>query len=129
SKRDWSSDVCSSDLSQHARSYDARPFLTPEIEQNIESRLRAIEEFARAYPLDRVLDPAPGARLGVVSSGKATLDALQALEDLALEYGVQFPAIRHYKVGLVWPLEAQGLLDFVEGLDHVLVVEEKEIGR
>ena len=111
--------------SQHARSYDARPFLTPEIEQNIESRLRAIEEFARAYPLDRVLDPAPGARLGVVSSGKATLDALQALEDLALEYGVQFPAIRHYKVGLVWPLEAQGLLDFVEGLDHVLVVEEK----
>lgn len=111
--------------SEHARSYDARPFLTPEIEQNIELRLRAVEDFARAHPLDLLLEAAPEARLGIVSSGKSTLDVQQALDLLAQEYGSSFPAVRHYKVGLVWPLEATGLLDFVRGLDHVLVVEEK----
>src|SRR5690625_4613856 len=111
--------------SEYARSYDARPFLTPQIEHNIELRLRAVEEFARAHPLDRLLEAAPEARLGIVSSGKSTLDVQQALDLLAQEYGSSFPAVRHYKVGLVWPLEATGLLDFVRGLDHVLVVEEK----
>ncbi|MEZ5705021.1 MAG: hypothetical protein R3E56_06730 [Burkholderiaceae bacterium] len=31
-----------------------------------------------------------------------------------------------YKVGMVWPLEPQGLADFTLGLDLVVVVEEKQ---
>ena len=33
--------------------------------------------------------------------------------------------IRIYKVGLTWPLEAEGARRFAEGLEDVLVVEEK----
>ncbi|WP_049102043.1 hypothetical protein, partial [Burkholderia cenocepacia] len=32
---------------------------------------------------------------------------------------------RLYKVGCVWPLEAQGAQAFARGLDEILVVEEK----
>ena len=33
--------------------------------------------------------------------------------------------LRLYKIGLVWPLEPDGLSEFVDGLETVLVVEEK----
>ena len=33
--------------------------------------------------------------------------------------------LRLYKVGMTWPLEPQGVLKFAEGLDLILVVEEK----
>src|SRR3546814_20009742 len=35
------------------------------------------------------------------------------------------PEIRHYKFGLSWPVDENGLNEFVGGLDHVLVIEEK----
>ena len=110
--------------SEYARSYDARPFLTPQIEHNIEARLRAIDEFVRAHPLDRCLDPAPTATLGVITIGKSTLDTLEACELLA-QAGVGLPALRHYKVGLAWPLDTEGIRSFAQGLDHILVIEEK----
>ena len=111
--------------SKYARSYDARPFLTPQIEHNIESRLRAVQEFVRAYPLDRYLTAAPEARFGIVSSGKSTLDVVQALDTLSEHCKGALPPIRHYKVGLIWPLDAQGIQEFAQGLEHILVVEEK----
>ena len=33
--------------------------------------------------------------------------------------------LRLYKVGMTWPLEPQGVLKFAEGLDLILVIEEK----
>src|SRR5690606_1993658 len=33
--------------------------------------------------------------------------------------------IRLYKVGMVWPLEPQGIAAFAEGLETIIVVEEK----
>jgi indolepyruvate ferredoxin oxidoreductase len=39
---------------------------------------------------------------------------------LAAEIG-----IRLYKVGMVWPLESEGVRRFAEGLEEILVVEEK----
>lgn len=109
--------------SSYARSYDASDFLTPQIEKHIESRLRAVHEFALQNPLDRLLEAAPDAKVGVITSGKSTLDTLDALE--ALRATQTLPALRHYKVGLVWPMVAETLLAFAEGLDHVLVIEEK----
>lgn len=109
--------------STHARSYDAKDFLTPNIEKHIESRLRAVHEFARLYPLDKLLDAAPEAKVGIITSGKSTLDTLEALTHLKEKH--HLPAIRHYKVGLSWPLVPESLLEFAQGLDHILVIEEK----
>lgn len=110
--------------SVHARSYDAKPFLTPTIENNIENRLLAVQEFARAYPLDKTLEAAPQAKVGIITTGKSTIDTLEALEHL--QKTTHLPAIRHYKLGLIWPIETEAFLDFAQGLDHILVIEEKD---
>ncbi|GER06611.1 indolepyruvate ferredoxin oxidoreductase [Kordiimonadales bacterium JCM 17843] len=86
----------------------------------------AAHSFARANGIDKMIWDSPNARFGIIASGKAYLDVRQALhemgitEDVAREIG-----LRLYKVGMVWPLEPQGARRFAEGLDEVLVVEEK----
>lgn len=103
--------------------YDPSKFLTPSMEGTLDARLDSVREFAHKYSLDRVLEAAPDARIGIVSTGKATLDTLDALQQLS---GLDnLPAIRHLKIGLSWPVNPQSLNDFIEGLDHVLVIEEK----
>jgi len=87
------------------------------------ARLDAARAFARANHLDRTLIDAPDARLGIVTTGKASLDVMQALDDLGLDPRKQ--GIRVYKVGMPWPLERSGLLEFAEGLSEILVIEEK----
>lgn len=82
--------------------------------------------YVRANKLDQVVIDSPQARFGIMTAGKAYLDVRQALIDLGLddERCAQV-GIRLYKVGCVWPLEAQGAREFAAGLDEILVVEEK----
>lgn len=86
----------------------------------------AAHAFARANGIDKMIWDSPNARFGIIASGKAYMDVRQALremgitEDVAREIG-----LRLYKVGMVWPLEPVGARTFAEGLDEVLVVEEK----
>ena len=50
----------------------------------------------------------------------------QALDELGIdEVKANQLGIRLYKVGMTWPLEPQGVRKFAEGLDLILVVEEK----
>ncbi|SDV48270.1 indolepyruvate ferredoxin oxidoreductase family protein [Chitinasiproducens palmae] len=82
--------------------------------------------YVRANRLDRVVIDSPTARFGIVSAGKAYLDVRQALDDLGLDETLCAQVgIRLYKVGCVWPLEAQGMRAFANGLEEILVVEEK----
>lgn len=95
-------------------------------ERLFEQRHVAVHAFARANAIDRVVCDAPRRRLGIVTTGKAYGDLRQALEDIglpddrALELGISI-----YKVGLVWPIEPDGLRSFAEGHDDLLVIEEK----
>src|SRR5213078_5255279 len=51
---------------------------------------------------------------------------MQALEDLGIdERHAAEIGIRVYKVGMPWPLEPEGIRHFAEGLEEILVVEEK----
>ncbi|HEY5624312.1 MAG TPA: indolepyruvate ferredoxin oxidoreductase family protein, partial [Gammaproteobacteria bacterium] len=89
-------------------------------------RLDAARTFARANGFDRIVDDSPNARIGIVTAGKTHSDTMEALEDLGLGGGRAAEAgIRVYKVGMTWPLEPQGALDFAAGLDEIIVVEEK----
>ncbi|MBN8447702.1 MAG: indolepyruvate ferredoxin oxidoreductase family protein [Candidatus Accumulibacter sp.] len=96
----------------------------------INHKLYAALAYCRANQLNRVVidstDPASPARLGIITAGKAYLDVRQALGELGIdnELAAQI-GIRLYKVGMVWPLEADGVRRFAEGLDEILVVEEK----
>ena len=109
-----------------ALEYSAREFLTPAIENRIADRLLAVKAFSRLHSLDRLIDAAPTAKLGIVSTGKANLDALDALSQLGNDHaGEALPALRHYKIGLSWPIDEPGFTEFAQGLDHILVLEEK----
>ena len=88
--------------------------------------VKAAQAFARANGIDRTVLDSPRARLGIVTTGKSYLDVLQALEYLGLdEAACADIGIRVYKVGMTWPLEPQGIARFAQGLEDIIVVEEK----
>lgn len=82
--------------------------------------------YVRANKIDQIIIDSPDAKFGIMTAGKAYLDVRQALIDLGLDQkACEALGIRLYKVGCVWPLEAQGAREFATGLDEILVVEEK----
>jgi indolepyruvate ferredoxin oxidoreductase len=89
-------------------------------------KIYAAREFARVNGINRVVVDCPNPRLGIITSGKAYLDVMQALEDMGIDDAVAAEiGLRVYKVGMPWPLEPRMTHDFAEGLEEILVVEEK----
>src|SRR6185369_16572042 len=88
--------------------------------------VQAAVAFARANQIDKIIFDSPKARLGIVTTGKSYLDVLQALEYLGIDHKAAAEiGIRVYKVGMTWPLEPVGIRDFAQGLEDIIVVEEK----
>ncbi len=85
-------------------------------------RLPAVLAWARANRLDRLVFGAPDAPIGLITVGKAHTDTLHALRRLGLD---RHPQLALYKVGLSWPIEAEGLRQFARGKRALLVIEEK----
>ncbi len=91
-------------------------------------KLPAAVAFARANRLDRVVFDSPQPRFGIVTTGKSYLDVRQALDDLGIGPAeARALGLRLYKVAMPWPLEPEGVRRFAEGLQEVLVVEEKRV--
>ncbi|HET6951690.1 MAG TPA: indolepyruvate ferredoxin oxidoreductase family protein, partial [Acidimicrobiales bacterium] len=89
-------------------------------------RLPAAKAFVRANRLDRVIVGTRPRTLGIVTTGKATLDVRAAFDALGIDdVRATELGIAVYKVAMPWPLEPEGILEFVEGCQEVLVVEEK----
>src|SRR5210317_671029 len=101
-------------------------FPGPQIEERLEAKKAATLAFVAANPIDRKIFDVPDARFGIVTTGKAHLDLLEALRLLGIDAAeARRIGIDVYKVGMVWPLEPTGALDFVQRKNEVLVVEEK----
>ncbi len=82
--------------------------------------------YARTNKLNRIIWDSPHAKIGIITAGKSYLDTRQALMDLGIDEAVARDiGIRLYKVGMTWPLEAEGVRAFAQGLEEILVVEEK----
>jgi indolepyruvate ferredoxin oxidoreductase len=80
----------------------------------------------RDTELDRTVIDSRYPRLGIVTTGKAHLDVLQALDDLGIDrQRAGEIGLKVFKVGMNWPLEPEGIRRFAEGLEEILVVEEK----
>jgi len=89
-------------------------------------KIYAARAFARANGLNRIVLDSPNPRFGIITSGKAYLDVMQALEDMGISEAVAAEiGLRVYKVGMPWPLEPASTHEFAEGLEEILVVEEK----
>ena len=82
--------------------------------------------YVRANRLNHNVIAGPNDRLGLIASGKAFNDTRQALLDLGLDDATcRRLGIRLHKVAVVWPLEAQLTREFANGLQEILVIEEK----
>ena len=89
-------------------------------------KIYAALAYARTNQLNRVTIDSPVARLGIIASGKSYLDVLEALEQLGIDEAQAAEiGIRVFKVAMPWPLEPDGVREFAQGLDEILVVEEK----
>ena len=95
-------------------------------EQLVMQRLDAVRAFVRANRLDRSVLGGAGGRLGIITSGKAYLDVIEALAQLGIDQNAaQRLGIAVYKVALTWPIEPHGIRNFASGCEQLLVIEEK----
>ncbi|MFO1396682.1 MAG: indolepyruvate ferredoxin oxidoreductase family protein [Burkholderiales bacterium] len=107
----------------HIRWPDA--FLATEARMH-DYKVYAALHYCRVNRLNRIVIDSPRPRLGIATSGKSYLDVRQALEDLGItEQDAADMGIRVFKIAMPWPLEPEGVRHFAEGLEEILVVEEK----
>ena len=87
----------------------------------------AVLAFARANKLDRIiLSGGRHPRIGIITTGKSYQDVVEALDLLGIdEVRAADLGIRLYKVAMPYPLEPEGVIAFGEGLELIMVVEEK----
>jgi len=87
----------------------------------------AMLAFVRANKLNRIITS--GGRepkIGIITTGKSYLDVRQAFDELGIdEVRCNALGIRLFKAGCAWPLSRQELKEFAQGLDLIIVVEEK----
>ncbi|MDP3844752.1 MAG: indolepyruvate ferredoxin oxidoreductase family protein [Oxalobacteraceae bacterium] len=89
-------------------------------------KIYAALAYARANQLNHTTIDSPHAKLGIIASGKSYLDVLEALEELGIDQQMAAGiGLRLFKVAMPWPLEPDGVREFAQGLDEILVVEEK----
>ncbi len=94
----------------------------------IDYKLPAAQAFVRVNKFDKWIVGSPGkqARVGLVTSGKSYHDVVQALGMLGFSLeNLENCGVRLLKLGMIWPLDSKIILDFAEGLDELIVVEEK----
>jgi len=91
-----------------------------------EGRMEAVEAFSVLNRLNRQTVATRDAWLGIVAAGKTYYDVREALDRMGLdEAELERRGVRIYKPAMVWPLEPSGVREFAQGLDTIVVVEEK----
>jgi indolepyruvate ferredoxin oxidoreductase len=87
----------------------------------------AMLAFSRANRLNRIVTSGGRApKIGIITTGKAYLDVRQALDELGIdETKCNDLGLRIFKIACVWPISRQELAEFAQGLDLIVVVEEK----
>ncbi|WP_170427811.1 indolepyruvate ferredoxin oxidoreductase family protein [Ruegeria arenilitoris] len=101
---------------------------TPHLQEGriIDFKRFAAETFSRANKMDRRVWGKPGARIGFAAAGKNWLDLTHAMSLLNIdEAEAERLGITTYKIGQTFPLDMAGFQDWAEGLDLIVIIEEK----
>src|SRR6056297_3287060 len=92
----------------------------------IDHKRFAAETFAHANRIDRRMHGRPGAKIGIVAAGKTWLDVVHALDLLGIDAAeAERLGLTTYKVAQTWPLDMASFAEWAEGLELIVVVEEK----
>ncbi len=101
---------------------------TPHLQEArvIDYKRFAAETFSHANKLDKRVWGKAGAKIGIVAAGKNWLDLVHAMSLLNIDANeAEHLGITTYKVGQTFPLDMKGFHDWAEGLDLIIIVEEK----
>ncbi|MDA9865367.1 indolepyruvate ferredoxin oxidoreductase family protein [bacterium] len=92
----------------------------------IDHKRFAAEAFSHANKIDKRVWGKLGAKIGFVAAGKNWLDLVHALGLLGINADeADRLGITTYKIGQTFPLDMKGFNDWADGLDLIVVVEEK----
>ncbi|MGJ8625379.1 MAG: indolepyruvate ferredoxin oxidoreductase family protein [Sulfitobacter sp.] len=101
---------------------------TPHLQEArmIDYKRYAAEAFSHANKMDKRMWGKRGAKIGFAAAGKNWLDLIHAMSLLNIdENEAERLGITLYKIGQTFPLDMEGFHDWADGLDLVVVVEEK----
>ena len=101
---------------------------TPHLQEArmIDYKRFAAEAFSHANKMDKRMWGKRGAKIGFAAAGKNWLDLVHALSLLNIdENEAERLGITTYKIGQTFPLDMQGFHEWADGLDLIVVVEEK----
>src|SRR6266513_2215429 len=87
----------------------------------------AMLAFVRANKLNRTITSGGrNPKIGIITVGKSYLDVRQAFDELGIdEVKCNDFGIKLVKIACPWPIARRELKEFAEGLDLIIVVEEK----
>jgi len=98
----------------------------PQETRMIDHKRYAAEAFAHANKIDKRVWGKPGAKIGFVAAGKNWLDLVHALDLLGIdEAEAERLGITTLKIGQTFPMDMKGFHEWAEGLELIVVVEEK----
>ena len=117
----WPAEAPGADV--HIRWPDNRVEQEQRLYETKHAKVRAFAEFSGINQVSGALERA---RVGIVSAGKPWGDLQQALLDLGLsERELQAHGVKLLKLGMIYPLSDIQIQSFAQGLDTILVIEEK----
>ena len=126
-------EVCIPDLEIDGRPFAKRtdfsffPGKNIEMERHLyQEKHLAVQAYARANGLDRTVVSGENDTVGIITAGKSATDVQQALTDLGVTAEeLRGVGVRILQLGLVYPLDEDGVREFAANLEQVIVVEEK----
>jgi indolepyruvate ferredoxin oxidoreductase len=97
------------------------------LEQSMfDQRLEMARRYERANNVNRITASGPDDWLGILAAGKTYADLREALKQLRLtDADLHRLGVRVWKLGMIYPLHPQSVLEFATGLSEVLVLEDK----
>jgi indolepyruvate ferredoxin oxidoreductase len=99
--------------------------LVPE-QHLLEHRLPAAVRYAREHRIDRITARSPKDRMGIVAPGATYAELLRAFDAVAFDAAeLARLGVRVLKLGLTWPIDERTVAEFADGLDQILVLEDK----
>ena len=96
-------------------------------EARLAQRIQAVQSFVSSNPINSVLSNPNQPKLTIVTTGKSYSNLRQAFQLLGLktESDLTNADVRILKLGLIWPLDREWLIEQVRNSQVVLVIESK----
>ena len=92
----------------------------------VEGRTKAAKAFSVTNGLNCITVPTRDAWLGIIASGKTYYDVIEALRQMRIDNEtLNHHGIRILKLGMISPIEPSIVREFANGLQEILVIEEK----